>query len=310
MTRLFQRTRRTILYSRVRSMYSQQLGFRQGASERVEEVYTQYMTDDERDCNTAENSSAKSILAVVGFLLISGCTDPENMAPVVQSRWLVQNRNQSAHRVQPGETLYAIAFRYDKDYRQLAVYNHLQSPYSLRVGQVVRLPHTVGQPKPAPYKPWSTPHSVSQAKPAHLAYTSPHQAGYTHSVGATNGWRWPAQGRVVANFVPSQGKKGIDIACNKGEGVYASASGIVAYAGSGLMGYGNLIIIKHNNQYLTAYGNNSKNWVHEGQQVSVGQKIAEVGLIDRRFWGVHFEIRQAGQPVNPLNYLGQHARAG
>lgn len=112
-------------------------------------------------------------------------------------------------------------------------------------------------------------------------------------------------GRVATRFIPQQGKKGIDIAGRKGEKIRAASSGVVAYAGNGLSGYGNLIIVKHNNQFLTAYGNNLRNLVKEGQKVKAGQIIAEMGVIDRRFWGVHFEIRRAGRPVNPLNYLGR-----
>ena len=108
---------------------------------------------------------------------------------------------------------------------------------------------------------------------------------------------------MVATFVPQQGKKGIDIAGSKGQKIQAAAGGVVAYAGSGLSGYGNLIIIKHNNQYLTAYGNKLRNLVKEGQHIRAGQTIAEMGVVDRRYWGVHFEIRKAGIPVNPLSYL-------
>ena len=118
-----------------------------------------------------------------------------------------------------------------------------------------------------------------------------------------SGWLWPVRGRVVTSFIPDQGKKGINIASKKGEKVHAASGGIVAYAGSGLSGYGNLIIIKHNNEYLTAYGNNVRNIVAEGQHVKTGQVIAEVGVMDHQYWGVHFEIRKRGIPVNPLNYL-------
>jgi lipoprotein NlpD len=120
---------------------------------------------------------------------------------------------------------------------------------------------------------------------------------------SSSGWFWPVSGRVSTTFIPDQGKKGINIACKKGERVLASAGGVVAYAGSGLSGYGNLIIIKHNNEYLTAYGNNERNLVKEGQKVKPGQVIATAGVIDRKYWGVHFEIRKKGIPVNPLNYL-------
>ncbi|MDP1603334.1 MAG: peptidoglycan DD-metalloendopeptidase family protein [Legionella sp.] len=107
----------------------------------------------------------------------------------------------------------------------------------------------------------------------------------------------------MANFFPEQGKKGIDIAGKKGDIVRAASGGMVAYSGNGLSGYGNLIIIKHDGQFLTAYGNNLRNRVREGQKVKAGQIIAEMGIVDRKFWGVHFEIRKAGQPVNPMSYL-------
>jgi lipoprotein NlpD len=98
-------------------------------------------------------------------------------------------------------------------------------------------------------------------------------------------------------------RKGIDIAGRKGDKVYAAQSGIVAYAGSGLANYGNLIIIKHPNNYLTAYGNNARNLVKEGQYVNSGQVIAEMGIINHQYYGLHFEIRQQGKPLNPLLFL-------
>ena len=119
----------------------------------------------------------------------------------------------------------------------------------------------------------------------------------------SGGWIWPATGRVVATFSLAQGRKGIDIAGKKGEKIRAVSGGVVAYAGNGIERYGNLIMIKHNQQCLTAYGNNMRNLVHEGQHVTAGQVIAEMGVVDRRFWGVHFEMRQGGKPVNPLHYL-------
>ena len=143
-----------------------------------------------------------------------------------------------------------------------------------------------------------TARNIPSARPVSPSY----QASWARP-GRYQSWLWPVNGRVATQFIPQQGKKGIDIAGMKGEKIRASSGGVVAYAGSGLSGYGNLIIIKHNNQFLTAYGNNLRNMVHEGQQVKAGQVIAEMGVVDRRFWGVHFEIRRAGKPVNPLNYL-------
>jgi len=107
----------------------------------------------------------------------------------------------------------------------------------------------------------------------------------------------------MRTFSPSNGRKGIDIAGKKGSKIRASSAGIVAYAGDGLPGYGHLVILKHDTEYLTAYGNNQKILVHSGQYVKQGQVIAEMGVVNRRFWGVHFEVRRRGEPVNPLNYL-------
>lgn len=117
-------------------------------------------------------------------------------------------------------------------------------------------------------------------------------------------WRWPTVShKVIVSFAPLKGKKGINLKGKKGDKIYATRDGIVQYAGNGLQSYGNLIIIKHNNQYLTAYGNNLHNLVKEGDRVKAGQVIAEMGVIERKYWGLHFEIRKAGKPLNPLDFL-------
>ncbi len=244
------------------------------------------------------NYSIKGLILVFAMLMVS-CTDPTGLAPVEEVNWKAANNVATRHIVARGETLFAIAFRYDQDFRQLAQLNHLHSPYTLRVGQVINLKRAA----PVRYGTYGNRTQYTQV-PRYTAH--PHyQPLRVNTVPARHGsgWIWPAQGRVVANFVPQQGKKGIDIAGHQGSKIVAASSGVVAYAGSGLKGYGNLIIIKHENNYLTAYGHNSRNLVREGQKIKAGQVIAEMGMIDRKFWGVHFEIRKAGQPVNPLNYL-------
>lgn len=234
-------------------------------------------------------------LATLGaiFLVISACGGREDLAPVVELNWRAANSQVVKHIVQRGDTLYAIAFRYDLDYQTLAHANHLSSPYSLRVGQIIyiRTTQPARSSRLAPIQRPSMAKTVTQ--PSFV------QQLFSHS----NGWVWPARGRVVANFIPNQGKKGLDIAGKKGDKIYAAKNGTVAYAGSGLSGYGNLIIIKHDNQFLTAYGNNERNLVKEGQSIKAGQIIADMGIVDRRYWGVHFEIRQSGKPVNPRHYL-------
>ena len=230
------------------------------------------------------------------MLGLTACSQREGLAPVVELNWRETNSHVSQHIVTRGETLYAIAFRYDQDYRQLAAANHLYSPYSLRIGQAIRLLPGRNPIRTANTSRYVAPKFTNYSYTQRQRYSSPVHRG-------SDQWLWPARGRIVSTFVPEQGKKGLDIAGKKGDKIYAAGSGTVAYAGSGLAGYGNLIIIKHNNQYLTAYGNNAHNLVREGQSIKAGQMIADMGVIDRRFWGVHFEIRQAGKPVNPLSYL-------
>ena len=116
-------------------------------------------------------------------------------------------------------------------------------------------------------------------------------------------WTWPAKGKVVTGFSDTANLKGIDIAGKAGDPVYASAAGKVVYAGSGLRGYGKLIIIKHNKTYLSAYAHNREILVKEGQQVAQGQKIAEMGNTDTDQVKLHFEIRRLGKPMDPARYL-------
>ncbi len=241
------------------------------------------------------NYSGKGWSIGVLLLGLTGCGGREDLAPVVELNWRAAGNQTAQYIVRRGDTLYAIAFRYDRDYRELATANHLYTPYSLQVGQIIRL-----QPMQS-----NAPQARNTRRPNFINKPLFVQQPYRAQQASPGSglWLWPAHGRVVANFVPEQGKKGLDIAGKKGDKIYASGSGSVAYAGSGLAGYGNLIIIRHDSQYLTAYGNNARNLVSEGQAVKAGQVIADMGVVDRRFWGVHFEVRQSGKPVNPLNYL-------
>lgn len=247
------------------------------------------------------NHIAWSLVAIVavGFFLTS-CTERGVPAPVEEHRWRLLHPHAKAVVVHRGDTLYSIAFRYDLDYRQVAAYNHLSSPYVVKIGQVLHLvPNRaatiVSRPRAIASSRYSAP-----TKPATRVANPIVNMRVTPSA---SGWSWPARGKVVAHFAPQNGIKGINIAGKKGDKIYAALSGVVAYAGNGLAGYGNLIIIRHNNQFLTAYGHNLQNHVREGQAVKAGQVIADMGMIGRRYWGVHFEIRRLGQPVNPLGYI-------
>ncbi|KTC78399.1 peptidoglycan DD-metalloendopeptidase family protein [Legionella brunensis] len=254
--------------------------------------------------NYFKNITIYKLCVLIILFLLAGCESRTTLAPVVESKWRQPYYGSRAvHVVQRGDTLYSIAFRYDKDYRDLASFNHLPSPYALKVGQVLRI-GSASVPKTNLSRHTASRRPIYLAKRTIIKRPAKVTPKTTWTPFISNqSWIWPVNGRVATGFVPQQGKKGIDIAGKKGEKIRAASNGVVAYSGSGLSGYGNLIIIKHNNQFLTAYGNNLRNLVTEGQKVKAGQIIAEMGVVDRRFWGVHFEIRRAGKPVNPLSYL-------
>ena len=279
-----------------------------------------------------------------------------------------------SHHVERGDTLYSIAFRNGLDYRDLATWNRIAPPYTIYVGQVLRLaapaaattlrhaaPTAPGAPgaevarvtgvaaAPAPARPQPAPFEAPQATPAAppaeatptIAATPPATAGVaaapapsasapsapapsapapstpapstpapstpaaaaTATVGEVS-WRWPAGGVLVGSFVAGDPtRQGIDLAGKAGDPVRAAAAGSVVYSGNGLVGYGELIIIKHNASFLSAYGHNRKRMVREGEQVQAGQVIAEMGSSSASRDSLHFEIRRNGKPVNPLDYL-------
>jgi len=192
------------------------------------------------------------------------------------------------YRVRPGDTLYSIARRSGRHYRTIARWNHIRPPYTIYPGQILRLK------PPAETKP-SLPKTKIRASRSHPRPKQPKKNLKIH-------WRWPLKGLIVRNFAQT-GRKGIDIAAAPGTAVRAAAPGRVVYSGSGLVGYGNLVIIKHGETYLSAYGNNRRLRVREGQRVQAGQVIAEVGRGGDGRAVLHFEIRRHGDPVDPLRYL-------
>ena len=284
------------------------------------------------------------------------------------------NLNDETYQVKPGDTLYSIAFRYGKDYRELAQKNNIDVPYNISVGQIIHLnsktttvapvannqkiyivkngdtavsvakkhgltlsqlvkanqlkkPYSleVGQklnldtsksiasaqtnPKLVPVagSEDKTSTSVAQVQtenkaPAVINEAAPVRivSGKTASVSGVS-WMWPAKGTVIRNF--SSSNKGIDIAGSRGQNINAAAAGQVVYSGNALRGYGNLVIINHNNEFLSAYAHNDMLLVKEGQNVKRGQVIAKMGSTDASRVMLHFEIRYKGNSVNPRNYL-------
>jgi lipoprotein NlpD len=218
--------------------------------------------------------------------------------------------------VKAGDTLYRIALDSGQNWRDLQAWNSLANANAIEVGQVLRVQPpapTVVQSAPAtgvastPVNPGgvvSRPLSdTAPVAPAAAPIPAPVPAPAPASAGADElNFVWPAQGTVVSNFDETT-NKGVSIAGKIGDAVVAAADGRVVYAGAGLRGYGNLIILKHNNTYLTAYAHNQALLVREDQAVRQGQKIAEMGSSDTDRVKLHFEVRRLGKPVDPLGYL-------
>ena len=220
--------------------------------------------------------------------------------------------------VQPGDTLFRIALDSGQNWRDVQAWNNLANPNVIEVGQVLRVAPPVGAAAATPAA--ATPAGVTAAPVASATVVSrplsatstatataavtpaPAAAPTAVSAGDAVTFIWPAQGTVVANFDEAK-NKGVAIGGKVGDPVLAAADGRVVYAGAGLRGYGNLIILKHNNTYLTAYAHNQALLVREDQVVKQGQKIAEMGSSDADRVKLHFEVRRQGKPVDPIAFL-------
>ncbi len=223
----------------------------------------------------------------------------------------------SVYYVQRRDTLYSISWRYGLDYRTLASANGIFSPYTIYPGQKLYLKKKLPARKQTNAAPSGTKKPTSTTSPASTGSLSPASAvkktsttkhtgsgpknSSTRSAKVT-GWRWPTVGKVSRGYSASV-HKGIDISGKRGDAIVAVAAGKVVYAGSGIVGYGDLLIIKHNEIYLSAYGHNNRLLVKEGETVKVGQKIAEKGSSGTDTVKLHFEIRKEGKPVDPQEHL-------
>lgn len=209
------------------------------------------------------------------------------------------------HTVSRGDTLYSIAWRYGHDYKNLAAWNRIRAPFTIYPGQVIRLVPTrkpgASQPPPVARKQSRKPGRPVAAAPK--ATPSKQVVAPKPSAAARDvRWQWPARGRLLASSTPVA-KKGISISGRAGQKIVAAATGQVVYSGSGLRGYGNLIIIKHNHTYLSAYAHNRDLVVKEGETVKAGQQISTMGVDNKGAPRLHFEIRKNGKPIDPLGQL-------
>lgn len=272
------------------------------------------------------------------LMLISGCSfQATRPAPVVS----LSNDPQpsigkgsirtSQYRVKKGDTLYSIAWGADKNFQEVAQLNDLKEPYTIYPGQLLSLSYKKTPTKPStgitsqpPKKKVDKKQSTNNVRPksnAQKPLEPKDKAQYSEvkqqSVNKVNQsastdlkikqWYWPAKGRVIGHFsATEQGRNGIKIAGKRGEPITAAAAGRVVYAGSALRGYGNLVIIKHNDDYLSAYAHAEKITVKEKQFVKAGQMVATMGSSGTNKVMLHFEIRYHGKSVNPLNFLPKH----
>ena len=208
--------------------------------------------------------------------------------------------------VQKGDTLTRIGLDNGQAWRDLARWNNLSNPDMIEVGQVLRVapPGAAVESSGVVVRPVTssaaapTNGTASTAKPAASAPSAPAPTAAMEDFS----FAWPANGQVIAGFDEAK-NKGLDIAGKAGDPVLAAADGQVVYAGAGLRGYGNLVIVKHNNTYLTAYAHNQKLLVKEDQKVRRGEKIAEMGSSDADRVKLHFEVRRQGKPVDPARFL-------
>lgn len=272
-------------------------------------------------------SFQRLVIGIALSVLLVGCSS----SPSDGVRVVDRNNNAAPQRptvttgqyvVRRGDTLFSIAFRYGWDYKALAARNQIPEPYTIRPGQTIRFdgrsnssssavaasPGAVRPPLASTTTSTTTSPSGSVkttviSKP--VTVVPPPAGGSTMPAGPSpKGWTWPSNGVLIGKF-SSNGSlnKGIDIAGDLGQPVLAASDGSVVYAGSGLRGYGELVIIKHSDTYVSAYGHNRRLLVREGQQVKAGQTIAEMGSTGTDRVKLHFEIRRQGKPVDPLQFL-------
>jgi lipoprotein NlpD len=252
--------------------------------------------------------------------LLGGCAsggDNSGYKKHAESR-VVPKKISGSYRVRKGDSLYSISWRAGLDYQTVARWNGLRRPYTIYPGQLIKLyspkkntgkPHgkksgsdkkTAPKVATHPSKPSGKP-LKKRTKPVKKA--SVPKKKKSPALGKLH-WQWPTKGRLLAKYSSRDAAhSGIKIGGRKGQKVFAAESGEVVYVGSGLIGYGQLIIIKHNKKYLSAYGHNSDLLVKEGDRVKKGQNISNMGVTNQGKALLYFEVRRYGKPVNPLAYL-------
>ncbi len=259
-------------------------------------------------------------LFLISLLSIPGCSTSRNTAPIIDrtevisknivktkktikqrkkqkdKSLLVDPRNKDwrplTYTVEKGDTLTEIALNHGLSYRELAKWNKIPDPNVIEVGMILKLT--------SPFiAPLESKKGVVKQKPSAISGVKQPSGGPSKFLK----WIWPTTGQMVYEFGEGENTKGIGIAGESRQSVVASAPGVVVYSGNGIRAYGNMIIIRHNANYLSVYAKNSLLMVKEGQSVAQGQKISEIGRPENNIYQLHFEIRRLGRPVNPTKLL-------
>lgn len=279
-----------------------------------------------RPCGVTAVSLAFVFVMIGCGLFLTACSPPVRAPVVSREKTTVKPPSKPTYyRVVKGDTLYSISWRFRFAHHSLARWNGIPSPYTIYPGQKLRLLPLKNAPsKRAAEKSKAKDRSISQGKtttatkkrqsysppnrsknPTKITQKQPNRKKPQESLKFS--WGWPTRGTLVQRFVKGDSlRKGVKLRGSVGQPVKAAEAGKVVYAGSGLVGYGRLIIIKHNKSYLSAYGLNRRILVKEGDQVSKGTSIAEMGEDGSGNAQLHFEIRRNGAPVNPLALLPRH----
>jgi lipoprotein NlpD len=249
-------------------------------------------------------------IAVI-LVLLASCGFP--LAPVSEHGVPLRQLEAGYREVRVGDTLYSIAWESGRDYRDLARWNRIAPPYVIKPGQKLRLLPPAGadqasRPILKPLPPTSSQRATAEKAPEKKKSAEekpPSPAKQYVAAGATRqlDWIWPAEGTLLERYSANGPNKGIDIAGRKGQPILAAAAGQVVYQGGGLRGYGQLIIIKHNADFLSAYAHCDRIYVKEGNVIKRGQKIADMGSSGADRAKLHFEVRYRGAPVDPQDYL-------
>ncbi len=261
------------------------------------------------ECHPPAGDRARAVtlrlrLALVSLLIaLAGCSEFDYASDRHLREAGISAGTPADHTVREGDTLYQIAWAYGLDFRDVARWNAINEPYVIYPGQRLRLRPPQGTT--ARNTVARAPEAASGSdNPVRRQSEEPRTSTRREPLSGPVAWQWPSEGRLVRQYDPGAlGKRGIGIAAPPGSPVQAAGAGDVVYSGDGLPGYGNLVIIKHNERFLTAYGYNRELLVGEGDRVRAGQTIARMGASSQRAGELHFELRERGEPVNPVSYL-------